>query len=422
MTGNLFSQNFKGTVIDSKKLKPLPDCLIIIKGSTTSAVTDDHGNFSISFSKPNKDVTLVITMLGYTTIEYDLKTYQKDTFYITPKEFQLKTVEIVSEKKAILNPKSQDVILDFDVLNDDIVLLIAGQDRNDLKLISTEGKQLSKMKVNKHSELLKHDCIGNLQLLSNDSTWQIFYDFEKLNSLNPYSFQSYEKIMSNCVCSNDHNFYFQNMYYRNLRTNYFYFSEKEKGIKRDLISFGDTAKIRSFELDYNLQYFLKVRRESNYTMYNEPVDSIMRKMERYREVLPLDPAYNSWLGKIETEMVKKDSDLFIVNFTDSIIYHVNKNNNVKPLTKLYVAGYKDLIHKVYTDADHNENYIIQYRNNQLILIRFDLNSGKELSKTTIPNVPYLPRKIIIQSGKVYFIQKNLADQQVYKLVKCSLNS
>jgi hypothetical protein len=157
-------------------------------------------------------------------------------------------------------------------------------------------------------------------------------------------------------------------------------------------------------------------------MYNEPVDSIRKKMPLYREALPLDQAYIKWLGKIETQMLKTDSGLYIVNFTDSLIYNVSNNNNVSAQASLDISKGKSLIHKVYVDADYKENYLIQFQNNTLTFIKFDIKTGKELSSSTLNNVPYLPSKIIVHAGKAYFIQKNLADQQPYKLVKFSLNS
>jgi hypothetical protein len=421
ISGSLFSQTFTGTVMDAKKRKALPDCIVIIRGTTASSLTDHKGNFTLSLPF-NETSVLVFTMLGYTTIEYDLSTYKKDTFILTPKNIQLKEVEILAEKKAILNPGNDEKILDFDLLNDNILLLAPGKEMNNLKLLNELGNYVSSLNVNKHSESLKRDCLGNLQLYSKDSAWQVFFDFEKLNLLNPYSLDAYKSIMGKCICAGNNSFYFQDMEYRNLKTRYFYFSEKEKGIKHELIAFGDTAKIQAFELDYNLHYFLEVRRKSGYTMYNEPVDSIRVKMQKYREELPLDWTYNTWLGKIETEIVKNDTSLFIVNFTDSLIYSVTKDNAVRVQSAFHIAGYKNLVHKIYTDADYNENYMVQFMDNTLVMIRFDIYSGKELSKTIIPGIPYLPEKIIIHSGKAYFIQKNLADQQSYKLIKYYLKA
>jgi hypothetical protein len=414
-SGSVFGQNISGKILDSKTLHPLPDCLVIIKGTTTSTISGQKGEFAFPSSVQSKDAVLVLTTLGYTTIEYSLNLVKKDTFLISPKDIQLREIEIAAEKKVLLNPDSEEKILDFDFLNEHLVVLVPGKSFNNLKLLNERGEFISGLKVNKNSDKLLHDCLGNLQLLSSDSAWQIFYDYEKLNVLNPYSRLNYESILGNCICSCNNNFYFQKMEYRNLKTNYYYFCENEKGVRHDLVSFGDTAKIKKFELDYGLHYFLDMRRKSNYSMYNEPVDSIKIKMQKYREELTLDWAYSNWLGQVETQMLKNDTTVYLVNFTDSIIYNI-KNNKLHFISRLTTSS-KGLIPKVYTDEDLNDNYLLRFLNNKLIVGLLDIQKGNVISEDEIPEVPYLPGKIIIKSGRVFYIQKNLADQQSYRLIK-----
>ncbi len=421
ISAGLFSQVFTGTVLDKNTRKPIPDCLVILKGTTKTSVTGTDGKFSISFPVNNPNTSLIVTLIGYNTIEYKVSEKRNDTIYMVSKNIQLKEVTITANKKNILNPKSTDAILDFDLLDDNLVLLTAGDGKNNLKLIDDFGESITSLKVHKHSESLKHDCIGNLQLFSPDSVWQVFYDYVKLNSMNPYSLANYNEILGHCVCSDNNSYYFQSLTYRKLRTEYFYYKESEKGVRHSLVKFQDTSKIRCFELDYDLHYFLKVRLDSKYTIYNEPIDVIKKNIDTYREQLELDWAYNKWLGSVETEMVKTDSNLFIVNFTDTVIYSVDKSNNVKFNSKFNVLRYRNLLHKVYTDQEYRENYLVQFADNILSVIKFDITSGKEIAKTEIANTPYLPRKIIINGGKAYFIQKNLVDDQPYKVIKYYLN-
>jgi hypothetical protein len=407
--------------MDKSRSKPVTDCIVIIKGTTTTAITSRTGEFTFPDEIISQKTSLVFNLFGYITKEYDLSNYQKDTFYLVPKNIALQEVEIHAKQKNILNEKMPEPILDFDLLNGDILLLTAGTDHNYLKLIDEYGKSVSILKAESHTESLKRDCLNNVQLFNKDSAWQIFYDYEKLNLMNACPQQTYSAVLGNCVCTCNNNYYFKNMSYRNLRTNYFYYNEFDKGRKHELAKFEDTEKIRGFELDYNLKYFLDVRRQSHYTMYNEPVDSIKCKMEKYREELPLDWAYIKWLGNVATEMVKTDSGLFIVNFTDTVIYRVNENNEVVYNSKLNCLHYKDVLYKVYRDAERNDTYLIQFTGNKLALIKFNIADGKEISRTEIPNVPYLPKKIVINNGKVYYIQKDLASDQVYKLIKFYLN-
>lgn len=418
---SVLSQNIKGVVLSKHTQRPVAECLVIIKGTTQVSVTSEKGIFEFIQTDNQQNAILVFTILGYTTIEYKLSAYKKDTFYIIPKDILLKEVVVSANKKNILNPKNDESILDFDLLNDNLIVLSAGTPKNNLRLMDETGTVLSNLKIDAHSETLKHDCIGNLHLMSSDSVWQVFYDYTKLNTLKSHTRENFEQALGNCVCLNNKCYYFQTKTYRNLRTNYYYYNENEKGVRYELAKFQDTAKIRGFELDYNLQYFLDVRRKSNYTMYNEPVDSIKLKMEKYRTELPLDWTYRSWLGAVETQMLKIDSSSFIINFTDTLIYVVTKNNELKYKTRLSALKSVKAQPKVYLDADYRETYLIAFDDSKLTIIKFDIQTGTELSRNQISNIPFLPKKIIINSGKAYFIQKNLADEQSYKIIKYYLN-
>ncbi|MGZ4035191.1 MAG: carboxypeptidase-like regulatory domain-containing protein, partial [Bacteroidia bacterium] len=67
-----FAQDFKGIVISKNTQKPVSGCLVIVKGTTINSITDEKGNFSISFPSGKQNNSFVFTILGYNTAEYDL--------------------------------------------------------------------------------------------------------------------------------------------------------------------------------------------------------------------------------------------------------------------------------------------------------------------------------------------------------------
>lgn len=56
-----------GTVIDAQSNEPMPGVTILAKGTTVGTLTDVKGNFTIAV--PDQNSTLVISFMGYTTIE-----------------------------------------------------------------------------------------------------------------------------------------------------------------------------------------------------------------------------------------------------------------------------------------------------------------------------------------------------------------
>lgn len=417
----LSAQVITGTVINKNTLKPVDECLVILKGTTASALTNKTGFFSLALPVPADHRALVFTMLGYSTIEYDLSNYKNDTFFISPKNILLKEVLVSAERKQILNPGNEAPVLDFDLLNDALVVLFAGPGKNNLLLLDDNGKGIASLKTNKNTATLKRDCLGNLQMTNPDSVWQVFYDYKNLNVLKPSPLPVYKQVLDECVCAGNHYFYFRTTSYRDLQSNYFYFSEKEKGVRHELIEFSDTNKLRLFEKDYDLHYFLTERRNSHYTMYNESLENMKLHLRAYREQLQLDFAYAAWLGKIKTEMIRLDTQIFIANITDSAIYVVDTSNKVRYNSGFSALKNRAVLPEIYIDRSSNETWLLQFSDNRLTFIKFDIYSGKELSKAEIPDIPYLPKKIIIHNGAAYYVQKNLAEEQAYKLIRYVLN-
>jgi hypothetical protein len=123
---------------------------------------------------------------------------------------------------------------------------------------------------------------------------------------------------------------------------------------------------------------------------------------------------------METQMFRSDTSVLIADFTDTTILEVSRNNQVKyhcPMS----AYRKGFLRHVYVDAESGEVYFAGFELNTLTFIRFDISNGKKLAETFIPGIPYAPKKIIIKGGNAFFIQKNLADEQVYKIIRYSLN-
>jgi TonB-linked SusC/RagA family outer membrane protein len=70
------SRNISGKVISSRDSNPIPDASVQIKGTATGTVTESDGSFKLSV--PSGNVTLVVSFVGYTTIEKALQPGETD--------------------------------------------------------------------------------------------------------------------------------------------------------------------------------------------------------------------------------------------------------------------------------------------------------------------------------------------------------
>lgn len=116
-TTNLIAQNLvKGKVIDVNSNETLIGTSVIVKGTSDGAITDIDGKFEIK-TKANFPLTLVISFIGYKTLEYEVKSNsQKNTVKLETDNVMLKAVEVsdirISEKQkqAPLTVETMDVI------------------------------------------------------------------------------------------------------------------------------------------------------------------------------------------------------------------------------------------------------------------------------------------------------------------------
>ncbi len=110
------AQAIKGTVKDTKSGEVLIGVSVVIKGTTTGAITDFDGNFQFT-STANPPFILLVSYIGYNPKEITVSDVTKNiVIKIDPSEVQLKSFEVsdirISEKQkeSALTVESMDII------------------------------------------------------------------------------------------------------------------------------------------------------------------------------------------------------------------------------------------------------------------------------------------------------------------------
>ncbi|CAC9975188.1 TonB-dependent receptor [Flavobacterium sp. WLB] len=107
-----FAQNIEGVVTTSENI-PLEAVNVVIKGTTTSAVTDNSGKFTID-SKGRLPLTLLIQYVGYTTSEIEVTSIPVNPIQVLLKEENELIEVVVSSRRRI--EKVQDVPIAISVI------------------------------------------------------------------------------------------------------------------------------------------------------------------------------------------------------------------------------------------------------------------------------------------------------------------
>lgn len=107
-----FAQNIEGVVTTSENV-PLEAVNVVIKGTTTSAVTDNSGKFIID-SKGRLPITLLVQYVGYTTSEIEVTSIPVNPIQVLLKEENELIEVVVSSRRRI--EKVQDVPIAISVI------------------------------------------------------------------------------------------------------------------------------------------------------------------------------------------------------------------------------------------------------------------------------------------------------------------
>ena len=212
VTGQLDEYQISGQVTDASTGQPLPFVHVYLKSAMIGDVTDVDGNYSLTFNRVPD--TLIISSIGFEKVKMPVKFLNNHHYYIplNPKVQSLSEVVITSEPIQIVFKDEQYSVLDYELDGDDIFLLIFRNRRaiSELLLISQYGDTLSRNDnlPGKPVALFK-DCLDNIHFVSNEWTWQIVRNKNKIKFRYPNTTEKFIETFSDCVTSLGDNIFFK---------------------------------------------------------------------------------------------------------------------------------------------------------------------------------------------------------------------
>ncbi len=313
------SQAVYGSLADSLTGEPIPYANILIKGTLDGKQTDENGTFSIQVW--NYPATLVVTCIGYRTKEVVVTQPNKVIkVALAPSSVLLGEVVISSAPECI----QKDVALmctDFEFF-DNYLLVLAYEDANSparLMLLDETGANMHTLYVSKKMDGLYRDCFGRCHITSNDSSWQVYFDYEKLQLMYPVA----KQVMLNTFNGIDLYFggkLFTRMYtYKNQRVDFLY------AYKGNNISFHQSRRTdgeRLIQANYDLQWFLRERRKGRGYAYS--TDYLNQNLEYFQSTARMAYKDSSALIPVQAQVVQHNANVWIFDFTNNHAYRFDE--------------------------------------------------------------------------------------------------
>lgn len=412
------AQHYSGVIIDARTEKPLPDCYVILKGNFSQAISGSEGRFVLSIPATLEHPRVVFSAPGYSILERSPRFEITDTVRLLPTEINLSEVEIKAERKKLLNQPMEN-ILDFDLMHGYIVTLTGGHGKNLLKVSTAEGREVARASADKKSETIAVDCLGNLQLFGPDSVWQLYFDFEQLYVMKGVPRAQFDQVLGNCVLRADENYYFCSRKCRNLVAEYYFFNATQRGVRQPLVALADSDKVRMYERDYDLQYFLKMWKNQE----RPSVTEIEAHIGELREAVPLPWTYRQALGELNTQLLPSENGLYLVNFNDSTLRAIGRDHHFEKPVRLTALRNKDIEKAVVTDKQTKKHYLLQFSRSTLSAFRINPSTGAVESRDIVGTVTFMPKKVVIYGNRLYYLHANHADtEHPVQLVRYLLHS
>jgi len=442
----LYSQNllFKGIVKDDHSLNPIPEVNIKVYGTNQGTATDNIGKFSIKLEKI--PCTIVFSCIGYENEYYKVTETPKEPieFLLSSKSYMLKEVNISSKNYSFLFKDKDYSVLDYELMDDNVLLLIFRTQikKSQLILLSRSGDTLaiSTLPELPPSKLFK-DFLSNIHYFTKSGyAYECYYNkpTNGIDYIYKTTVDSLLRIINPFIFNMDGRLYFQQSIANKFGTAIGYY---EKGTGKHYIrKVINMKKIKEYIDDQ--KFYAKWNRNSG-VGNSLDVDDVVSGLAFDFSISQIEGgAYGSNEARAHSfeffnmtfPIIKtRDNTLAFFNFGEDIIELMNKDGRI--LNTVPISFHKENIslsdtlssirfsdsgwrwgNMILVDEFNRNVYTTFLKFGMIRINRIDLETGK-LSKGTV--IPLLfPEKIEIYDGEAYFL--NLGQNDNWKLAKCKL--
>ncbi len=422
--------NVNGIVRDEISQAPIGDVNITINGTKQGTISDKMGRFSLTLEKIPASVTL--SCIGYETVYYDIAKFSPKPLemIMRPKVYSLKEVEIPSKKFNYVFRDNDYSVLDYEILDDNLLLLIFRYQlkRCELILLTLAGDTLIIAPVPElKPKCLYKDFLGHVHYISTPgNAFQCYHD----DSLKQFGFiykTTYDSLR--------------------MMSQPFLFSAADRVYFQEYTPDGFGKNIGYYDKEHHKEYIRFMSGETTRKKYNDDLTFYSRWNNQLEASDPNSPARvtgdeiraNKLFNyqKINAPFVKLgEKNLAVFNFPEDVIelmdpkgkvyrtvpitFHKEHDENllaslltaIVPVSELKWRG------KILADEYYRNVYTVFEKNGMVQIRKIDLETGNLTRSYDLP-FPF-PEKIQIYKGDAYFLIKTDGVNDKWKLGKCKL--
>lgn len=401
----------KGHIVDELSGKPVEFASLLVKGTSAGAQADEQGGFSVSCKQ--LPATLVIYKIGYQTLEQPVDGEKAELIIrMRPKALQLAEVVVNGKRTEIFQEKNQTEYLSFEFYDNLIIALVnKGGARDVVQMMDENGTLIKERLAPKGSENLFRDCFGNIQILSKDSSYQVFFNYEQIVFQQPFPIAQFRLMLEPCQCIYGDYIYMKNRRCNELQNEYVCVNRNSPELRNTLAVLADSVAIRDFNTRYDINYFLAKRAQGK---YQTSVDEIVKHLDELREQLPLTEQERFKFQPMRSALVNFDTTLFIVDFINKTSFTYRAPG--KLLHRKPIGAIHSLKPELFVDMDQRKVYFRQEKKGESTLYEYNFSDHSFKKAVPLKDFHFIGN-LKIRNGYLYFLYRDRlagGNKKIYK--------
>lgn len=419
----LFSQEYSyfGNVIDAISKLPVKDVNIADINSGRGTITNEKGYFKIQSN--NSSLTLKITHITFSSRTLVLKHEEfSDSSVVIElfnKNYVLNEIVISDKQYETIYFKTNQSVLDYDIVHGRVFLLVKDYYQNSTILLSLSEDLTDTIIITTpfKPKFFFKDIYDNLNIISQkDSAYQII---TKENSTEFHLPIAYDKLK------------LLSKLYRFKTDNKYYFSQFNS--VKDKLDFGYKIQnikenvFYSITDDDKIDYYYHELIFQNIIPHTAP-DNRRKVVTKYYKhpALYFDRKY--MYEQMQNVFFKVDSNIFVVDNLKNMLISFDKNCKITGMKKIIIEdenykinnnlqqrGSQIWKYPLIFDQYNNKIFIAVLHKQKIELVNFDLEKGSLSYVTTLPHI--FPKKILANKGNIYYLYQKTSSVRNFGLFR-----
>ncbi|MEZ5056344.1 MAG: carboxypeptidase-like regulatory domain-containing protein [Saprospiraceae bacterium] len=391
-------------------------------------ISDETGNYSLKI--PRRPFALTASYIGYESLTQ--KIYFEDLqklkgnqlklhFTLSTSSTDLPTAEVTAQKIQTLYENTRQIIRDFDLVENLLLVLLQERKTSFLSLQTEDGEVLDTLILPFKGLKLHKGCTGAYHVAGDFKALELNIENQKIRAIKTYFAEDFEASVLPCQFSSPDYIIYKQHLERNNRSIYFAIDRYlgDRTILKEVFDQSKTDAARQYYREIINDYYLAVGSDRYFNIIEDGrwngdlmdlavTNDLMVKIWYYERIV---------LNPVSSFSFQQNGNTLVFDHTNDSLYFFSPS--MLPLSKIAIEYPKEENFKddLYQDQTTQKIFSKCDRKGQLSFHEINVKTGTTKSIYSLENRFYFPTEIKLKDGAAYFIAQTSPSnpyRQIYK--------